>query len=165
MATFNFPNLNLGTGPLDEFQYGLGNSLGTLGYGSGAPTTLTANQGSGTIGAGVPDNQSMTNLFSSLFSRDSMFGSMNKEGTVFSTGWVSPVAALGQSIFGAIQGQKQLALAEDQFKENRRQFDANYNAQRQSINTQLEDRQRARVASNPGAYEDTESYLARNRIR
>ena len=48
---------------------------------------------------------------------------------------------------------------EDQLKESKRQFDINYGMQKKAFNNQLEDRQRARVASNAGAYESVADYM------
>ena len=162
MATY-FPNLNLGAQATDQFSFGLGKALGGLGYGDGAPTYLSPNIGAGNGGPSI-STVSQGNMFNSLFNRNSMFGGADPSTGAFSSGWVSPLASLGAAIFGGIQGNKQLSLAEDQFKENRRQFDANFAAQRQTTNTQLEDRQRARVASNPGAYESVDSYVKRNSV-
>lgn len=100
----------------------------------------------------------------SLFSGNSLFGGTNANGTQ-SMGWAAPAIGIGQAVLGGINGNKQLGLAESQFKEGKRQFDLNYGAQRQTTNTQLEDRQRARVASNPSGYESVSSYLDKNRIK
>lgn len=95
----------------------------------------------------------------------SAFGGMNDDGTT-SLGWAAPAVGIAQAIMGGINGNRQLGLAEDNLKEGKRQFNLNYGAQRQTTNTQLEDRQRARVASNPGGgYESVDSYLEKNRIR
>lgn len=108
--------------------------------------------------------------FSGLFGEDgalgsrSLFGGVNPNGTQ-SLGFAAPAIGIGQAILGGINGNKQLKLAESAFKEGTRQFDLNYDAQRTSANTALEDRQRARVASNPGAYESVSSYLDKNRIK
>ena len=178
MATF--PNLNLGATNLSDFQFGLGNSLGTLGYGDGSAGLLTAGIGANT-GASIASNTASTmastglmggsngflsGLFSDngLFSRNSMFGGTDTATGMTTGGWVSPIAAVGSAIFSGIQGNKQLSLAQDQFEESRRQFNANYNAQVKTTNTQLEDRQRARVAANPGAYESVSDYMSRNRL-
>lgn len=159
MAT-NFNNLSLGARTTNDFTFGLGDLLGNMGYGDGAPSMLTPNVG----GAPGIAAASQGGMWNSLFSRNSLFGGADPATGALSSGWVSPIASLGSAIFGGIQGGKQLKLAESQFKENRRQFDANFAAQRQTINTQLEDRQRARVASNPGAYESVDSYIKRNAV-
>lgn len=61
-------------------------------------------------------------------------------------------------------GNKQLGLAEDQLKESKRQFDLNWGAQKKLTNARMEDRQRARVASNPNAYRSVSEYMDQNRI-
>lgn len=99
-----------------------------------------------------------------MFSRQSMFGGMDTNTGIGTGGWAPVALGAGQAIFGALQGNKSLKLAEDQFKEGKRQFDLNFNAQRSTINSQLEDRQRARVASNSTAYENTDDYLRKNRV-
>lgn len=60
---------------------------------------------------------------------------------------------------------KQYGLAEDAFKENQRQFNINYAAQKSLTNSQLEDRQRARVASNPTGYQSVGDYMNQNGIK
>jgi hypothetical protein len=106
---------------------------------------------------------SFMDAFRNIFNMDSAFGK-TKDG-VTTMGWAPAALGIGQSIFGALQGRQAMGLAQDQLKESRRQFDLNFGAQRQSINTELEDRQRARVASNPNAYESVDTYLEKNRIR
>lgn len=172
MASY-FPNLNLGITPEPStFDFGLGNGLAGMSYGSGAPQSLVSNigaAGSGPVVGAPAPAQGISNLFSSLFadkgmfSRAGMFGGLDDDGNA-SGGWVGPAAGIASTIFGAIQGNKQLSMAEDRFKESKRQFDANYAAQRTSTNTQLEDRQRARVAANPGAYQSVSEYMDKNRI-
>ena len=159
MATY-FPNLDLG-GSTNGFQFGLGGQ--GVSFGSQMPTMVAANP------AAVPNNvtpQTTTQqgMFSSIFNRNSMFGGTDPVTGNVTGGWVSPLASIGAAIFSGIQGQKQLGLAQKQFQENKRQFDANFEAQRKTTNTQLEDRQRARVASNAGAYESVDSYLKRNSV-
>lgn len=101
----------------------------------------------------------------SIFSGNSLFGGANADGTV-STGWAAPAVGIAQAVMGGINGRRQLGLAEDSLKQSKREFDLNYGAQRQTTNTQLEDRQRARVASSPGGgYESVSTYLDKNRIR
>jgi hypothetical protein len=100
----------------------------------------------------------------SLFSRQSLFGGTDATTGISSGGWAPVALGAGQAIFGALQGNKATKLAENQFKESVRQFDLNFNAQRKSMNTELEDRQRARVASNAGAYEPVSDYLKKNSV-
>ena len=77
-------------------------------------------------------------------------------------GWGGLALSAAQGVGSAYMGSKQLKLAQDTFKENKRQFQLNYDNQKKNINTQLEDRQRARVASNSGAYQSVGDYMNKN---
>jgi hypothetical protein len=46
---------------------------------------------------------------------------------------------------------KQYGLAKDQFAENKRQYNQNFEVQKNLTNSQLEDRQRGRLAAQPNA--------------
>ena len=74
-------------------------------------------------------------------------------------GWGSTGLGILQGLGSAYMGWKQLGLAEDALKSNKDQFEKNYAAQKQATNASLEDRQRARVASNPGAYQSVGDYM------
>lgn len=123
---------------------------------------------------GVPVASTSGNLFSNLFgdggvgdglfTRKSMFGGRDATTGMSTMGWAPAALGIGQALMGAFQGRQAMRLAEDQFKESRRQFDLNFNTQRQTMNTAMEDRQRARVASNPGAYDSVEDYMNKNRV-
>lgn len=134
--------------------------------------TTGANNGGGLVNfpgfggggsAGAPSGNS-GGLLGNLFSRQSLFGGTDSQTGISTGGWAPVALGAGQAIFGALQGNKAMGLAEKQFDESKRQFDLNFNAQRQSINTQLEDRQRARNASNSTAYENTDEYLRKNKV-
>lgn len=79
-------------------------------------------------------------------------------------GWGMPALGAAQGIFNAYMGMKQYGLYKDQLAESKRQFGLNYSAQRQTTNAALEDRQIARVASNPTAYQSVGDYMAKNSI-
>lgn len=93
----------------------------------------------------------------------SIFGGTQSDGTKIN-GWGSTALGLGQGLWGAYAGMKQLGMAEDMFDESKRQFNKNYTMQRKTLNTAMEDRQRARVASNPTAYQSVGDYMKENRI-
>lgn len=135
-------NMNTGSSGLVNFP----------GFGGGGSAGASAVGGSG------------GSLFNSLFSRQSLFGGTDQNTGMSTGGWAPVALGAGQAIFGALQGNKATALAESQFKEGQRQFDLNFDTQRKTINTQLEDRQRARNASNATAYESTDEYLRKNRV-
>ena len=80
-------------------------------------------------------------------------------------GWGGLALGAIQGLGGAYMGMKQFGLAKDTLKEQRRQYDQNYQAQRTLINSQLEDRQRARVASNESAYQSVGDYMNKHGVR
>ena len=88
---------------------------------------------------------------------DKMLGYEGANGAV--DGWGGMALGAASGIGQSLMGMKQLGLMEDQLEENKRQFDINYAMQKKSFNNQLEDRQRARVAANPGAYESVSDYM------
>lgn len=80
-------------------------------------------------------------------------------------GIAAPILGAATGAFNAWMGMKQYGLAKKQLAEGQRQFGLNYDAQRTTTNTQLEDRQRARVASNAGAYQSVGEYMGANSIK
>ncbi len=74
-------------------------------------------------------------------------------------GWGGLALGVGQGLFNGYLGLQQLGMAKKAFGENQRQFNLNYDAQRRTTNAALEDRQRARLASNPGAYQSVGDYM------
>lgn len=74
-------------------------------------------------------------------------------------GWGGMAVGAASGIMNSLLGFQQMGMAKDAAKENRRQFDLNYGAQVKTTNSQLEDRQRARVASNSGAYQSVGDYM------
>lgn len=80
-------------------------------------------------------------------------------------GWGgTAIGGLG-ALASTFLGMKQYGLAKKTLEENKRQFQLNYDAQKQMTNTRLEDRQRARVASNPGAYQSVGAYMGANGVK
>lgn len=80
-------------------------------------------------------------------------------GTTKAPGWGQVAIGAGQALASTALGFGQYNLAKQKLEESRRQFDMNYGAAKQATNSNLEDRQRARVASNPGAYLPVEQYM------
>jgi hypothetical protein len=64
----------------------------------------------------------------------------------------------------AYLGFQQINLAKDQLAQNKKIFNLNFGNQAQSVNTQLEDRQRARVASNSTGYQSVGEYMDKNKV-
>lgn len=129
--------------------------LAASGLGGGAPIFGTPNTGAGN---GFLD--SMGGWF-----KDSGFlGSMDANGNK-TQGWGGMALGAVQGLGSAFMGMKQYGLAKEAFNESKRQFQLNYDAQKQSTNTALEDRQRARVASNSGAYQSVGEYMSANGVK
>ena len=87
------------------------------------------------------------------------------DGALGPNGWGNLALNAAGGLASAFLGMKQYGVAKQALAENKRQFDLNYAAQRQTANTRLEDRQRARVAANPNAYQSVDDYMAVNRIK
>lgn len=74
-------------------------------------------------------------------------------------GWGGAAIGLGQGLLNGWMGMKNLGLMKDQLNFSKEQYRNNYEAQKKTTNSALEDRQRARVASNPGAYQSVGDYM------
>ena len=85
-------------------------------------------------------------------------------GTREQPGWGGFALGAAQTAVSGYLGWKQLQLAKSQLKESKRQFNLNFGAQQKLTNSRLEDRQRARVAYDPGGYESVSSYMQKNGI-
>ncbi len=92
------------------------------------------------------------------------FGGTDAEG-MKSNGIIPTGVGALSGIASAYLGWQQMNLAKNQLEQNKKIFNLNFQNQAQSVNTQLEDRQRARVASNAGAYESVGSYLDKNSVK
>lgn len=87
------------------------------------------------------------------------------DGMAGKDGWGGMALGAASGLMQGFLGMKQYGLAKQTLAENRRQFQLNYDAQKQTTNTRLEDRQAARVASNPGAYQSVGAYMGSNGLR
>lgn len=93
-----------------------------------------------------------------------MIGYTNPDGTKVN-GWGGAALGLLQGLGSAYMGMQQYGLAKDQLQFSKDSFAKNYGAQKSITNATMEDRQRARVASNPGAYQSVGDYMAQNGIK
>lgn len=109
----------------------------------------------------------MPNFMDSLrgaFTPNSILGSTNTATGMKTPGWGSLALGTGQALLSGYMGMKQYGLGKKTLEQNKRQFDLNFGAQQKTINSRMEDRQKARVASNPGAYESVSDYMKKNGI-
>lgn len=94
---------------------------------------------------------------------ESMFGGKNTDGST-NPNYAGMALSGIQTGFNIWQGMNQLKMAKDQLNFTKDAFNKNYAAQRQATNTALADRQAARVAANPNAYQSVGEYMKQNRI-
>ena len=119
--------------------------------GGSAPVLSNVATPSGMTGA-PGSNDMLSNLFGSMFDTTDANG-------IKTQGWGGLALSGIQGLGNSYMAMKQFGLAEDALKEQKRQFNINYEAQRKMTNSQLADRQRARVASNPNAYQSEAEYM------
>lgn len=81
------------------------------------------------------------------------------------------IGGVGSLVLGGIQGlanfklgNEQLKIAKDVLNNNKSQFERNFANQQKTVNTALADRQAARYASNPNAYQPVDQYMINNRV-
>lgn len=94
---------------------------------------------------------------------ENMVGYKNANGSTVN-GWGGMALGALQGLGSVYMGMKQYGLARDQLQFSKDAFNKNYAAQAKMTNASLMDRQRARVASNPGAYQSVGDYMAQNGI-
>ena len=80
-------------------------------------------------------------------------------GTPGAPGWGGMAMGAASGLANTFLGMKQYGLAKKSLAQNKEQFQMNYDAQKKTTNSRLEDRQKARVASNSGAYESVGDYM------
>lgn len=119
---------------------------------SGMPEISFPMAGNGPVGSSFMDSDFMKG----------MLGKRNKDGTQ-DLGWGGMALGTAQGLFSGYMGMKNYGLAKDSLEQGKKQFQMNYDAQKQTTNTALEDRQRARVANNPNSV-GVDEYMNKNRI-
>jgi len=80
-------------------------------------------------------------------------------------GWGNLALGGIQTGLGAYMGFKQLGAAKDQLNFQKESFNKNYEASKQTTNTQLADRQKRRYAENPDHYKSESEYMKTNGIK
>lgn len=115
--------------------------------------------------ADIPDlpKQGLMARLNTALQNSGALGSTNTLTNVRTDGWGRPAIDLFGGLTNLFMGMKQYGLAKQIAADSRSQFERNFNAQRQTLNTRMEDRQRAMVAANRNA-ESVESYTKRNRV-
>ena len=83
-------------------------------------------------------------------------------GTKDNPGWGGLALGGAQALGSLFMGMKQYGLAKKSLEESKRQFQMNYDAQKNLTNSYMEDRQRARIAANPNAgYASPEEHMSK----
>lgn len=130
-----------------------------------APQLPTLNVGD--IMGGLPQmptaDPTMWQQFSNWLDTSGVLGKKLADGTQLQ-GWGAPLMGAVGGLTNAYFGAQQLKLAKDTLANNKEQFKLNFDAQKKTLNSAMEDRQRARVAANPGAYQSVDTYMNQNRI-
>lgn len=145
------PTPNLNFNPSIENLGGLltpnGNvNPGNLEFGAGSPMLAGS-------GSAVNPGGASVGGWGQWFNMDSMFGTNTKNGAT--TGWVAPAMQTFSGLTNAWLGMKQYGLAKDALKESKRQFDMDYNAQKNAYNESLETRQITRNRATNGQVFDS----------
>ena len=125
------------------------NGEGFTGVGGGGGLNVVPTQGGG----------SMWDSFKNWMKDSGVLGSTDIKTGIKTDGWGGLALGAAQGLGNAFMGMQQYNLAKDTFNENKRQFNLNFEAQRKTTNAALEDRQRARVASNSSAYQSVGDYM------
>jgi hypothetical protein len=95
---------------------------------------------------------------------DKVLGYRDGQGNAFQ-GWGGLAIGGAQALGGLYLGMKQYNLAKDSLAFQKDAFAKNFETQKNLTNAQLEDRQRARVASNAGAYQSVGDYMNKNGVK
>lgn len=138
-------------------------SIGNLGnlmngqWQMNAPGLTTPGVTPGLAGGAAPTSF-WNKMTSSIFDKADASGNVTQ-------GWGGLALGAATGIGNLWMGSKQLGMAQDALKESKRQFNLNYDNQVKTTNTQMEDRQRARVATGNSGYESVSSYMDKNAIK
>lgn len=140
-----------------------------LGNGIGAPDSTFGSQNWLTSSPEAFGGNSFSSYgagSSALTNKSGLFASplqqRNADGSTYG-GYLGAGLGIVQGLGSAYMGMKQYGLAKDQLAFQKSAYNKNYAAQRQSTNTDMADRQAARVAAN-SSYESVGSYMDKNRI-
>lgn len=95
---------------------------------------------------------------------DSLFDRTDTNTGIKSQGMAMPLISGASALMSGFLGLKQYGLQKDALKQSKKEFEMNWGAQQKATNSAMEDRQRARVASNPNAYQSVGDYMKKNGI-
>lgn len=153
---YNTPGLQLGqANGLSGMQQSTPYIGSNLSFG-GDMNALGANPTYQSLGTamGAPSYSQGSNWFNNMGNWASQNTDLLKAGAGLITGGI-----------GAWQGMQQNRLMRENMNQQASQFREQMDLSKQSINRNIEDRQRARVASNPNAYESVDSYMKKYGVK
>lgn len=116
-----------------------------------------------TFGAGAQPEGGFLGSLNNWLKTSGVLGTTDKN-NMKTDGWGGLALGTVSGLMNAYMGMQQYGLAKKTLAHNKEQFAKNYAAQKQTTNAAFEDRQRARVASNAGAYESVGDYMKKNAI-
>lgn len=164
MSGYNYPGLGTGNYSFLNFDAPVQKSPLELAFGS-KPVQMSNTR---VLPAVNTENSNPSGMLSSMntwLKDNGVIGYTDKKSGNKFDGWGGLALSAGTGLFNAYMGMKQYGLFKDQLNFQKDSFERNYAAQRSTLNSQLEDRQRARVASNAGAYQSVGEYMDKNRIK
>lgn len=153
MAEQNWNSFDIGSVMKDLTDIGKPKDLGSL-DGMASPSAFE--------GINLPDTEKKLSSIPEWQTK--WFGGTAQDGTA-SKGILPTGMNVFSGLAGAYLGWQQFNLAKDQLAQNKKIFNLNFANQAQSVNTQLEDRQKARVAAGGSAYESVGSYMEKNAVK
>lgn len=128
--------------------------LATPVYGFGSPAPMQAPM----------QDPGLMASFSEWLKNSGALSSTTPQG-IKTDGWGGLALGAAQGIGNSFMAMQQYGLAKDTLNQNKREFNMNYDAQRKTTNAALSDRQAARVASNPNAYQSVGDYMDKYGVR
>ena len=137
------------------FSSMLGQPASTYLQGQGPLSSFGSNFGFGSN----PTTQLVNNASNSdWFSWNNLMGDKN------TIGKLPALFGMGNSIMDGWLGMEKLDLAKDSLNFQKDAFSKQFENQRSLTNTEMQDRQAARVASNPTAYQSVDEYMKANGV-
>jgi hypothetical protein len=97
---------------------------------------------------------------------DGFTGYTDEKTQITKGGWGAPVIQGAGALASTFLGMKQYGLAKKQLKEDTRQFNLNFGAQKNLVNSQMSDRQAARVSGSPNSgFMSPDDYVAKYGVK
>jgi hypothetical protein len=109
-------------------------------------------------------NASMATGLQKWLADKGIIGSTDEKG-IKTEGYGGLALGAAQGLGSLYLGMQQYNLAKDSLANNKAQFERQFQVNKGLTNASLEDRQRARVASNAGAYQSVGDYMNQNGVK